>query len=433
MLNTTKIKFRKILNDLKRRPEDAAKDLGISLEKVNNFLEGKEDIDNQTINKALNVWPINASDFFSIKDDTKNDIKIFTKEESDKSAREMKRDSQPYYLYKDTVMSRVSSFRPEWIQELAVVENSDPHNNLVKWNNGHFLHQFTYFIGPVNFYYYDEKNQKKIAEMNTGDSMYISPYTPHTFTTRKNEKNEKGVILALTYTDKIDNDVLNEMSAIGTNLSKKYALKLLNDFDSILQCVENHLKISSKTMHYIEKKIDSSINKAINNFLSNDNNLMNEVANHLDVSLRDLLPQKKTEYVTLQNYETAEKWFLPDESKKELQLVKLAGANHLPYSKALELNVLNENSYNFEVPCHQYIYNVGVTDCKIKTENSTEILKPGDSLYLKPNLKHAFQTKSKLLVLRIGGKVSGDSLLQLSTLDEKKLNRLLEDNKPWFN
>ena len=33
------IKFRKILNDLKRRPEDAAKDLKISLKKINNILE----------------------------------------------------------------------------------------------------------------------------------------------------------------------------------------------------------------------------------------------------------------------------------------------------------------------------------------------------------------------------------------------------------
>ena len=433
MLKTTKIKFRKILNDLKRRPEDAANDLGISLEKINNLLEGKEDIDSQIINKALRVWPINASDFFSIKDDTKNNIKIFTKEESDKTAREMRRGSQPYYLYKDTVMSRVSPFRPEWIQELVVVENSDPLNNLVKWNNGHFLHQFTYFIGPVNFYYYNEKNEKKVAEMNTGDSMYISPYTPHTFTTRQNDKNEKGVILALTFTDKIDNDVLNEMSAIGTDLSKKYVFKLQNDFDSIMNCVKNHLKISSKTISYIEKKIGSPINKVINDFLSNNSNLMNEVANQLEVSLRDLLPQKKIDCVTLQEYKTAEKWFLPDENTKKLQLVKLAGTTHLPYSKALELNILDNNNLNFEVPCHQYIYNIGETNCKITTENSTETIKTGDSMYLKPNLKHSFQTKSKLLVLRIGGKVSGDSLLQLSTLDEKKLSRLLEDNKPWFD
>ena len=57
----------------------------------------------------------------------------------------MYRAEKPYYLYKDTVMSKVSSFRPEWIQELVIVDDNDPENKKVKYNNGHFLHQFTYF------------------------------------------------------------------------------------------------------------------------------------------------------------------------------------------------------------------------------------------------------------------------------------------------
>jgi len=345
----------------------------------------------------------------------------------------MKRDSEPYYLYKDTVMSKVSPFRPEWIQELVTVENSDPHNNKVKWNNGHFLHQFTYFIGPVNFYYYDENNEKKVSEMNTGDSMYISPYTPHTFTTRKNEKNEKGIILALTYTDKVDNDVLNEMAAIGSDLSRKFSLKLKNEYESILNCIQNQLKISSKTQEYVEHKIKNNIDNAINSFLKNDATIMNQIADQLEVSLRDLIPSKKTKYVTLEKYEKSEQWYLPNEKNKKIKLVKLAGANHLPYSKAIEITVIEKNDIKFEIPCHQYIYNIGETDCNIITEYSNEIIKPGDSVYLKPNLTHNFKSTSKLLVLRIGGKISGDSLLQLSTLNEKKLDRLLEDNKPWFN
>jgi len=39
------LKFRKVLNDLKRRPADAAKDLNISEQKINNILNGKEDLD----------------------------------------------------------------------------------------------------------------------------------------------------------------------------------------------------------------------------------------------------------------------------------------------------------------------------------------------------------------------------------------------------
>ena len=80
-------------------------------------------------------------------------------------------------------MSENGPFRPEWIKQLLYVENNSPHNKNIKWNKGHLLHQLTYFVGKVNFYYYD-KNKKKVAIMNTGDSMFISPYVPHTFASR---------------------------------------------------------------------------------------------------------------------------------------------------------------------------------------------------------------------------------------------------------
>ena len=136
----------------------------------------------------------------------------------------MYRKGKEYYNYKDTVMSKVSTFRPEWIQELVIVKNNKPNNPNVVYNNGHFLHQFTYFIGPVNFYYIDKNNKKKVAKMNTGDSMHISPYIPHSFTTRKNKENKLGLILALTYSGNIDSDVLNELSAIGKEYSNNFNL-----------------------------------------------------------------------------------------------------------------------------------------------------------------------------------------------------------------
>ena len=180
------LKFRKILNDLKRRPEDAARELNIPSEEINKMLNGELDPDFRLLKKATEIWPINLNDFFGIEDDTINNYKIFTKAESNNTTRIMQRKNKPYYKYKDTVMSKISSFRPEWIEELIVVNDSNPENPDVVFNNGHFLHQFTYFIGPVNFYYIDENGKKNLAEMNTGDSMYISPYTPHSFTTRKN-------------------------------------------------------------------------------------------------------------------------------------------------------------------------------------------------------------------------------------------------------
>ena len=77
----------------------------------------------------------------------------------------MERAGQPYYEYRDTVITSSTSFRPEWIEELCFVGDNDPENSSVQWNNGHFMHQFTYFIGDVNYYYRGPDGEKKVAIM----------------------------------------------------------------------------------------------------------------------------------------------------------------------------------------------------------------------------------------------------------------------------
>ena len=44
MSKNSHLKFRKIINDLKRSPEDAASDLNISKEKIKKVLNGQEEI-----------------------------------------------------------------------------------------------------------------------------------------------------------------------------------------------------------------------------------------------------------------------------------------------------------------------------------------------------------------------------------------------------
>ena len=139
--------FLGMLNDLKRRPEDAANELNVSLEQITDIIEGKKEITSEIISRAVKIWPVNYRDFFLIHDDCPDGIKIMRNEDSAKSSRVMDRGGLPYYEYRDTAMSSVALFRPEWIEELCIVEDNDPNNLAVQWNNGHFMHQFTYFIG----------------------------------------------------------------------------------------------------------------------------------------------------------------------------------------------------------------------------------------------------------------------------------------------
>jgi len=436
MSNLFALKFRKILNDLKRRPEDACKELNISNEEINKILDGKADPDFKLLKKATEIWPINLNDFFGLEDDTKNNYKIFTKAESDKTARIMQRKNKPYYKYKDTVMSKISPFRPEWIEELVTVYDSNPENSDVVFNNGHFLHQFTYFIGPVNFYFIDENGKKKLEEMNTGDSMYISPYTPHSFTTRKNQEKKLGLILALTYTDKVDNEVLNELSVIGHQLAKKYLINYNNnEVDSFKKSLQYYLNLSSLTEENFEKVNNINLKKIYNaNTIPSFENL-EKIATALNINLKDLIPNKKFISVKINKYKKNLEWKYPSEKNYIYKFVELTNVSQLPCSKALELSVIHEEDHEIfiEVPAHQYLYNIGETDCILEMEKVKQKFSPGDSIYIKPNAKHKFLRKSKILILRIGGKIYGENLYHISSLSDKNFERLINDNKPWFN
>ena len=96
--------FLGILNDLKRRPEDAAKELNVSLEEIMDIINGRKEISSEIIIRAAKVWPVNLRDFYLMKDDCPDGVKIMRAEDSAKSSRIMERGGSPYYEYRDTAV-----------------------------------------------------------------------------------------------------------------------------------------------------------------------------------------------------------------------------------------------------------------------------------------------------------------------------------------
>ena len=153
------VRLRQVMNDLKRRDIDAAKDLNISIKKFRKILSGKIKLNDKILTKMASKWPVKFSEFLNPIISKKN-FTIMKIKESKDSSRIMKRKGNEYYEYRDTATERNAPFKPEWIRELCYVKNNKTNNKQVKWNKGHLLHQFTYFVGKVNFYYMENKKKK---------------------------------------------------------------------------------------------------------------------------------------------------------------------------------------------------------------------------------------------------------------------------------
>ena len=198
--------IRGLLNGVKHTPETIAPLIDIDRKTIDAVIEGKAPL-TEEIERAIvsitginqrDLYPAELADQFPIIDDTDNGVVVCRAADTAKSERTLSRGpaNTPYYIYADTAMSNLSTFRPEWIKELYLHDGESA--DLPDWafNKGHFEHQMTYFIGPVNFYWIDKDGKRRVEQMNTGDTNYIVPFVPHTFTTRKEGE---GLILAVTY------------------------------------------------------------------------------------------------------------------------------------------------------------------------------------------------------------------------------------------
>ena len=432
--------FLGILNDLKRRPEDAAKDLGVTIAEISLIIDGKKKLTSDIISRAAEIWPINERDFYIIKDDCDFGVKIMTNENSKKSSRVMERAGKPYYEYRDTVMSTLAPFRPEWIMELCSVDDNDPNNPNVQWNRGHFMHQFTYFIGNVNFYYLDSNNKKQVALMNTGDSMYISPFTPHTFTTRSGTK-QNGLILALTYGNKLTGDIQQELSAISSELGQEYALDFSSVDNAFASLLKFHREIGSLSISELSKRSNIQTNKIEefeNNIQTPNKMEIQNLSEAMKIDIRDLIPNEKIENkVILKFHKEGKEWLYPE--SKNYKFHELASSTALPYSKAFEIDVLiqNDSTLDLRIGLHQYFYNIGNTNVVLNwsynNKQLSQIIHPGDSVYIKPFLQHNFREIGKLLALRLGGKITGDSQRELSFIGKRNVKRAINESLQWFN
>jgi methylphosphonate synthase len=435
-------------NDLKRTPEALAAELGISFDVVESVIAGRAGLEaaRDVLRAMAESYPISLADVWLDADDTDHGVRIMTASESKTSSRIFDRrdrsgDLTEYYEYRDTAMSRGAPFKPEWIAELRHVEDADPNNPDVAYNNGHFMHQTTFFIGPVNFYW-ESGGRRYCAELDTGDSNYVTPFVPHSFTSR--DPNQRGLIIAITYSGLVGR-ALRDFISIGAEAAGRAAGDLRDD-DVFRHRLARHMNAESLSIEGLAARlVDGGVDPERSSDLAAGNVVpeaaeIKIVADALAIRPADLTvaPMKETEEVVVRYIKDTPGRPFPDGNKPSYRLTELARSCHQPYLKGFEVTVLGGGEDWFEHSLHQYVYNYGEDAVDLIWDGGRQVaLDPGDSAYVRPLVAHRFDRpdgagEGHLAVIRVPGQLTDQVLDEYASFATAGRDRVAGETRRWF-
>jgi len=437
------------LNDLKRTIETAAIELGYSTDELENILNGYTDESkvHKLIEKMGTLYPIDHLQLSLLRDDTINGIKFFSASSSQKSKRTYKRTNRHaeltnYYEYRDTAMSKLSLFKPEWIAVLREVNDSNAHNLDIVMNNGHFMHQVTMFIGPVNFYYEDSNGDRHCCEMNTGDSNYITPFMKHSFASR--DKNKFTCIIAVTFGADVSRSQ-RELYALGEIALKSYIIN--NNQNGSRKLIKQYMKnnfFTVEILNSITQKDGVDIEKIFSSEREINHDEYKIISKALGVEVGNLQPPRCgyeqeciIKYINETNPMT---YTVANQSRYKIHT--LAKTLKIPSMTSSIIEVLKKEHNKsdwFRKSLHTYIINFSDHPVEMKWRTAddifTKVIEKYDSVYLKPFIEFSFANKSSesssLFVVGIPTSVGTQAQKELSSLMEP--NRVINDLERWYD
>ena len=440
------------LNDLKRTVESAANEIGLPTESMKKAIQGELNFQDmvEVIFKLEKFYPIDATNILMAKNDCTEGISFMKADESKKSGRVFSRENRekkltPYYEYRDTAMSNGSMLRPEWIEQLRVVNDDDPYNPDVIYNNGHLMHQVTFFIGPVNFYY-EIDGVKYCQKMNTGDSNYITPFTKHSFASRNHK--EQALIIACTFGGEVSG-AQKEIYNLGLNKLKEFHLPIQQKNLSIQKIIHQHIANESLNTDILQEKIrEYGFDLDLSEILMPDYEInykqLCDLSKLLNVEPYDLMmpDYSQQEAVIIKSSDSDNGYYYPSNENKLYKIKTLARTSKLSNTKSFDIEVFSstyaeENLWkNF---LHQYVYNYSDNPVEIIWyQNSIKlntIIDPGDSCYIQPGILHCYvnasSARGRLFNVRIAGAITMSVQRELGAITQ--LDRVALETKPWFN
>lgn len=459
MSDDTTVRYRKALgarilseaNDLKRTREALAAELGIPQATVDAVIAGDAAVEqaHDLMRAMAGAYPISLADLWLEPDDTDDGVVIMRAEASQATSRVFDRKDRdgaltPYYEYRDTAMSRAGPFKPEWIQEIRVVQDADPENPDVAYNNGHLMHQQTFFIGDVNFYWSIE-GEKHCAEMNTGDSNYITPFVPHSFTSRNPDK--LGLIVAITFAGQVRR-ALNDFARIDGAIADEMSGDLRTPDSAYRARLGRQLAAESMAPAELAARLASAgveVGRADDLAAgampaSADETAV--VAGTLNVRPADLMVSglEAGGEVVLRFARDggARPW--PDGNAFDCRITELARTRHQPGLKGFAVDVSgdSEDAAPFRHGLYEYVYNYGGEPVLLRwADDREDALGPGDSACIRPMIAHRFARpggagEGRLCVARVPGALGDPAIDEYATFAGDGRRRVSSETKQWF-
>lgn len=441
-------------NDIKRTKAALAKEIGWDEQTVESVFTGDASLEQtlQLLSLIVQKYPVSLKDLW-LDLPLEQGCVVVTPEQSQASARVFSRprfsdhqsakDLSSYYEYRDTAMAPQAPFRPEWILQLRHVSDADPYNPEVIYNKGHLMNQFTFFIGEVNFYWEDQ-GKKYAREMNTGDSCHITPYAPHSFTSRNPD--QPGLIIAVTYGDQIRR--ANNHLALDAQAQPSYLKDVLSTsapqreihspFNLALRL---HVDADLQTNEQLAKQADMSIER-LQTLLSSAKPTQEEVdalAQALGLRPEDLYQPVAAEAVELCGF--AQTPWIEDSSTGSCHKA-LARSQSQPGMKSFILEVGSDSKQRLHQHAyHQYVYNYSdQTVLLTLQDDQQQSLEPGASCYVQPYIAHAFSLspstnaaqRAPLLIVRLAAELNQAASIELAQINQTGRQQLLGKTSQWF-
>jgi methylphosphonate synthase len=192
---------------------------------------------------------------------------------------------------------------------------------------------------------------------------------------------------------------------------------------------------------------EGRLESAINGNRTLDFHELEAVAQAMCVPVRELIvsmPDTESGVKIVRRAGSPE-WFLEAGERPRYRMRELAGSRITPHSKSLELEILpgSGKGNRLSTGLHQYAYNLGPLPVAFDwiydgIEHGT-VIEPEESLYVKPHITHWFENvqrsdvPSRVLLLRVGGKVVGDAALEASIIGRESLSRVVAETMCWYN